>query len=279
MALKGIHRFKAMADYAAVHYERFGFPSAPSRKTLRRRFLALPKWLSFWMPVLAQEALVFDERFGFRTACVDKSVFRAKGGIWHKKNRLQGIVPHPSIDTDASWGKSAYHGWRFGYGLHLVANRHRFPVMACVRTASGKDYHQLLYLLTPLMQRCRLVIADAGYRSIQVIMKLWKVLRIFVLLQTPFKSESQNKSWYNRQIAHYCAGLLYRRRGPSIEPVFAIIKELFELKGEAQLPYKGMAKVDSYLMLVTVTVQIMMIFNSIHGHPLQATKPFRFALD
>jgi hypothetical protein len=35
MTLKGIHRFKVMADYAAVHYERFGFPAAPSRKTLR----------------------------------------------------------------------------------------------------------------------------------------------------------------------------------------------------------------------------------------------------
>ena len=196
------------------------------------------------MPIVAHEAAVLDERFYFRIACIDKSVFRANGGIWHKKHRKQGIVPHPSIDTDASWAKSAYHGWRFGYGLHLVANVHRFPVMACVRTAANKDYHQLLHLLTPLMQQCRLVIADAGYRSIQMLMKAWKALQIFILLQTPFITQSKNKSWYNRQIARQCAGLLYRKRGPSIELVFAIIKELFKLKEETQLSYKGLAKVD-----------------------------------
>ena len=279
MALKRIQAFKAMAAYAQVHYRRFGFVSPPSRKTLRRRFLALPAFLQRFMPELASQAGCLDQRFWFRTAFADKSIFRALGGIWHKKHRQQGLVPHRSIDTEASWGKSPYHGWRFGYGLHVVANRFRFPVMASVTTASAKDYHQLLRLLSPVAQACMLVIADAGYRSIRAIIQVWNALRIFVLTHAPFKGESANKRWYNKLAGHVCAGVLYRRRKPSIEPVFALIKELFALKGEEQLPYKGLAKVEAYLLLATVTLQVMMIFNSIHQHPLQATKPFRFALD
>ena len=279
MALKRIHAFKAMADYAQVHYQRFGFPAPPSRKTLRRRFLALPAFLHGFMPELASHAGVLDERFRFRTVFVDKSIFRALGGLWHKKHMKQGLVPHRSIDTEASWGKSPYHGWRFGYGLHLVATRFRFPVMASVTTASAKDYHQLLRLLAPLAHRCQLVIGDAGYRSIRVIMEVWNRLKIFVLTRSAFKDETAHKAWYNRMLAHASVAVLYSWRKPAIEPVFSILKELFALQGEQQLPYKGLAKVEAYLMLVTVSLQVMMIFNSIHQHRLQATKPFRFALD
>lgn len=279
MALKRIHAFKAMTDYANHHYARFGFERPPSRKTLRRRFLALPTLIQAFMPVLAAEAHGLDERFGFRIAFVDKSLFRAHGGLWHKQHIKSGQVPHPSIDTDASWGKSAYHGWRFGYGLHLVCNRLRFPVMAWATTASVKEYHVLMALLSSLAQRCLLVVADAGYRSIRVLGQVWKQLKIFVLLPSPFKSISPAKQWYNALFEGTQARWLYAKRKPSIEPVFSLVKELYALKGEASLPYRGLSRVQAYLLLTAFSVQVLMIYNSIHRHPLQATKPFRLALD
>ena len=42
---------------------------------------------------------------------------------------------------------------------------------------------------------------------------------------------------------------------------FAIIKELFNLNDETQLPYKGLTKVSAYLMNCTITIQIMMYHN------------------
>ena len=268
-----------MADYAQVHYRRCGFTAPTSRKTLRRRFLALPAFLHSFMPEVASQAGVLDERFRFRSAFVDTSLFRALGRLWHKKHMKQGLVPHRSIDTEASWGKSPYHRWRFGYGLHGLATRLRFPVMVVVTTARAKDYHQLLGLLTPLARGCQLVIGDAGYRSIRVIMEVWKRLRIFVLTRTSCKGESAQKAWYNRMLAHASVAVLYSRRKPAIELVFSILKELFSLQGEQQLPYKGLAKVEAYLMLVTASLQVMMLFNSIHQPRLQATRPFRFAFD
>ena len=129
MMLKGIYTFSGMTKYVKIHYEAFGFPQAPSRKTIRRRFLALPEYIHWLLPEIVQHCQELEySQFRCSWAFVDKSIFRALGGIWHKKHMKQGIVTHPSIDTDASWAKSAYHGWRFGYGLHLVCLQNRFPV-------------------------------------------------------------------------------------------------------------------------------------------------------
>ena len=75
-------------------------------------------WL---MPQIAKECIELDfPKFKCSWTFVDKTIFRAIGGLWHKKHMKEGIIPHSSIDTDASWGYSPYHKWRFGYGLHVL---------------------------------------------------------------------------------------------------------------------------------------------------------------
>jgi len=44
-------------------------------------------------------------------AAGDRTAVRAPGGVWHKKDREAGVVPHTSIDTEAHWSKSGWHGW------------------------------------------------------------------------------------------------------------------------------------------------------------------------
>jgi hypothetical protein len=51
---------------------------------------------------------------------VDSTVLRACGGVWHRKHREAGVVPHTSIDPEAGWTKSGWHGWVYGWKLHLV---------------------------------------------------------------------------------------------------------------------------------------------------------------
>jgi Transposase DDE domain len=53
-------------------------------------------------------------------AAIDSAILRARGGQWHQKHREQGVVPHSSIDTQAHWTKSGWHGWIYGWKLHLV---------------------------------------------------------------------------------------------------------------------------------------------------------------
>jgi hypothetical protein len=38
----------------------------------------------------------------------------------HQKHRELGEMPHTSIDTEAHWTKSGWHGWVYGWKLHLL---------------------------------------------------------------------------------------------------------------------------------------------------------------
>ena len=47
---------------------------------------------------------------GHGAAC-DRTAVRAPGGVWHRKERAAGGVPHSSIATEAQGSKSGGHGW------------------------------------------------------------------------------------------------------------------------------------------------------------------------
>lgn len=277
MLLKGIYSFQAMERYAAQHYRFFGWSSAPSRKTISRRFQALPSVVYRLMPLVAQAARKLDPQvFGFRWAFIDKSVFRAKGGLWHRTQRLLGIVPHSSIDTDASWAKSAYHGWRYGYGLHLLCNDKRFPLACSATTAAQKDTTQLVPLLVHFVDWLGVLVADAGYVALALLQQVLQAWKIFVLLPHRFNSVRLTE-WqkdYNELAQTPQARWLYRQRKPSIEPVFSLIKELFHLSGENQLPYQGLVKVKPFLMMTAFTIQLMMYYNWTQRAHLATTQQF-----
>jgi hypothetical protein len=250
MLLKRIHAFAAMHRWAKAHHALLGWQQAPDRKTIRRRFLALPTVLQHLMAAIAHQCLKLDYSiFGYACSFADKSVFRARGGLWHKKHMLLQVVPHSSIDTDASWAKSEYHGWRFGYGLHLLCNRYRFPLMAIVTTASTKDYQLLETLIRPLKERVGVVVADSGYFASRILQTIYQQLQVLVTTPCLFKvSERMSafKRYYNEMAGSWAGRLTYRRRKPSIEPTFSLLKELTGLTGNTPLPYKGLPRVSAY---------------------------------
>lgn len=275
MLLKGIHSYKGMAAYGKKHHHAFGWSTAPSRKTLCRRFERLPTIVFRLMPLVAQAARKVDSKvFSFRWAFIDKSVFRALGGVWHKSHRLLGIVPHKSIDTEASWAKSAYHGWRYGYGLHLVCNANRFPLCCSVTTAATKDATQLVPLLAQLVHSLGMLVADAGYVVLRLVEKLHRCWNLFVLLPARFKGKADWLQDYNQLANTPQARWLYRQRKATVEPVFALIKQVYHLSEENQLPYRGLKKVKPFLMMTAFSLQLMMYYNYLHKAQLATTKMF-----
>jgi hypothetical protein len=85
----------------------------PTRRTWERRFEKLPARLPALIGCLGRHLIDLLQPWakqGHATA-VDSTPVRANGGVWHTKHRLAGAVPHSSIDTEAAWSKSGYHGW------------------------------------------------------------------------------------------------------------------------------------------------------------------------
>ncbi len=95
----------------------------PSRRTWERRLAATPETLPAQISCLGQHLVQRLQPWaqGGRAAAIDSTVLRAWGGVWHKKDRDQNVVPHPSLDTEAHWTKSGCHGWVYGWKLHLVS--------------------------------------------------------------------------------------------------------------------------------------------------------------
>ncbi len=88
----------------------------PSRRTWERRLKAIPETLPAQIACLGKHLVCLIQPWADtgRAAAIDSTVLRAKGGVWHKKHREQGIVPHTSIDTEAHWTKSGWHGCMAG---------------------------------------------------------------------------------------------------------------------------------------------------------------------
>jgi hypothetical protein len=94
----------------------------PSRRTWERRLAALPQSLPGLIGCMGRHlvALLHPWAPAGRAVACDSTPLATGGGVWHKKHRGQGVIPHSSIDTEAGWSKSGWHGWWYGWKLHLA---------------------------------------------------------------------------------------------------------------------------------------------------------------
>lgn len=55
-------------------------------------------------------------------AAADKMMVKAKGPVWHQKQKKQNIVPKGlrGLDKPATWGKSRAKGWIYGHGTFML---------------------------------------------------------------------------------------------------------------------------------------------------------------
>jgi hypothetical protein len=85
----------------------------PSRRTWERRLAVLPTSLPGMMGSCGRHlvALLHPWAIHGRAVAVDSTPLATGGGVWHKTQREQGLIPHASIDTEAGWSKSGWHGW------------------------------------------------------------------------------------------------------------------------------------------------------------------------
>jgi hypothetical protein len=144
----------------------------PSRRTFQRRLRALPDTLPERIGVLGRHLvgrLKPWARTG-RAVALDSTVLFAKGGVWHKKDREAGIVPHSSIDTEAAWTKSGWHGWAYGWKLHLATTVGSvwIPLAAHLTPANVSDNLEALSLIEQLPEEARFVLGDTHYNAPEV---------------------------------------------------------------------------------------------------------------
>src|ERR687890_521988 len=144
----------------------------PSRRTFERRLRALPETLPARIGLLGRHLVARIEpwaRCG-RAVALDSTVLRARGGVWHKKDKEAGVVPHSSIDTEAGWTKSGWHGWVYGWKLHLACTVAGvwIPLAAELTPANVADNEAAPELLCRIPAEVRYVLGDKHYNDPEV---------------------------------------------------------------------------------------------------------------
>lgn len=134
--------------------------------TLGRRYKALTPKLQAFTEYVATSS--FTKAAGFLQEVVyeDKSLFKAAGPVWHQKDRLNDHLPKDlrGVDKTATWSKSGYHGWVYGYGLHLTRIRNGFPIMFEILPANVNERKVLDTKKDRLIEKgVRCIVADNGY--------------------------------------------------------------------------------------------------------------------
>ena len=139
----------------------------PSRRTFNRRVKAvaesLPRLIG-WMGRMLVEQMRLWEQSG-RAVALDSTVLRASGVVWHQKQRKKGEVPVTAIDTEAHWTKSGWHGWVYGWKLHLASGVGHgwLPVAAELTPANVPDDQVAPALLAQVPAHTRFVLGDRHY--------------------------------------------------------------------------------------------------------------------
>jgi hypothetical protein len=141
----------------------------PARRTWERRLQAIPATLPAQIGCLGRVLVSLIQPWAScgRAAAIDSTILRARGGVWHKKDRDAGVVPHTSIDIEAHWTKSGWHGWIYGWKLHLVTTVAAvwIPLAADLTPANTADNAQALSLLPELPAEVRYILGDQHYND------------------------------------------------------------------------------------------------------------------
>jgi hypothetical protein len=141
----------------------------PARRTWERRLAALPETLPAQIGCLGRHLVALLRPWATcgRAGAIDSTVLQAKGGVWHKKDREAGVVPHTSIDTEAHWTKSGWHGWVYGWKLHLATAVAGvwLPLAAELTPANAADNEVAPLLLAQLPAEVRFILGDHQYNA------------------------------------------------------------------------------------------------------------------
>jgi hypothetical protein len=226
----------------------------PSRRTFQRRLKALPNSLPDQIGCLGRylvEVLKPWESRG-RAVALDSTVLQAKGGVWHKKDREAGIVPHSSIDTEAGWTKSGWHGWVYGWKLHLAICVCEVWIPLCCRLipANTADNEVAPHLIEQLPDEARFVLGDIHYNAPNVREACQSTERFLVASKRGVYPHTDDGVEVRR--------IFHKLRSMANENFNEHFKAIFEVHG--QVPTKGRINTERFALGAVLVYQLALLY-------------------
>jgi hypothetical protein len=234
-----------------------------SRRTWERRLEQLPDTLPGLIGSLGRYLVALIQPWGShgKAAALDSTPLRAKGGVWHKKDREKGVVPHSTIDTDAHWGKSGYHNWWYGWKLHLSCTAGAsvwIPLAAALTPANLYDADVALQLQPELPLEVRYALGDTHFNDDE--------LRVQCRLSNRWLVTTQRGPYPHTDPGADVRRIFHKLRSQAIEPFNGLFKNVFEWGG--QVPVKGLNRVRLIVLGAVLVYQLALLYQFQHAKPL-----------
>jgi len=158
---------------------------------------------------------------------------RAKGPVWHKKQKDKNIVPEKlrGLDKPATWGKSAADGWIYGHGTFCLTS-HQIPVLGVFQWMpnSGNEAKRMAVEIIKYQGIIKKICMDSKADDQKLYFNLKQNYQI-QLVTSPRKnmnkSESRKKMIKDMLTARNLKD--YRDRSTTVEPMQGLVKDIFEL--------------------------------------------------
>jgi hypothetical protein len=234
----------------------------PSRRTWDRRLAALPPSLPGMIGYVGRHLVTQVRpwvRYG-RAVALDSTPLETGGGVWHKKHREQGVVPHSSIDTEAGWSKSGWHGWWYGWKLHLAVTVGAvwIPLAAELTVANRGDNEVAPSLLMQLPGAVRYVLGDTHYNDPELRQQCHR--RNCELVAT------RRGPYPHRDGGAEVRKIFHKLRSQAIEPFNGLFKNVFGWR--MKMPVKGLQRSQLLALGAVVVYQLALLYQHERHLPL-----------
>jgi hypothetical protein len=206
----------------------------PSRRTWERRLATLPPSVPGVMGYGGRHlvALLNPWAMPGRAVAGDRTALATGGGGWHKTHRAQGVIPPSSIDTQAGWSKSGWHGWWSGWKLPLAVTVGAvwIPLAAALTVANRGDNAVAPLWLQQLPGEVRDVLGDTHDNAPELRRQCPR--RGGELVATP------RGAYPPRDGGVEVRRIFHNLRSQAIEPFTGLFKNIFEWR--VKMPVKGL---------------------------------------
>ena len=230
----------------------------PARRTWERRLKAIPETLPAQIGCLGRHLIELIqpwESLG-RAVAIDSTVLRARGGVWHQKHRQKGEVPHTSIDTQAHWTKSGWHGWVYGWKLHVVSVVAAvwFPLAALLTPANVADSDPAPGLLREVPAEVRFVLGDRHYNTPELRENCDQADRLLVTTKYGRYPHTDDGVQVRR--------IFHKLRSIAMENFNELIFGIFD--GHGQVPTKGLVATQRFALGAIFVSQLALLYRFEH---------------
>lgn len=234
----------------------------PTRRTWERRLARLPQCLPGLIGCCGRHLVAVLQPWathGRAVAC-DSTALATGGGVWHTKHREQGVIPHTSIDTEAGWSKSGWHGWWYGWKLHLAVTVGSvwIPLAAELTVANHADNEVAPRLLEQVPAEVRYVLGDTHYNAPELRRQCHQ--RGCELVAT------QRGTYPHADGGAAVRKVFHQLRSKSIEPFNGLFKNIFEWR--VKMPVKGLQRSQLLALGAVVIYQLVLLYQHERHLPL-----------